>query len=96
MKPYSDSFLKHRTREELIEIIRCTEQNQQEAETALRQQYENTKDWEPVVHGHWITHNADDPFTVYGECSACGFEQSLSDKLPYCPNCGAKMDEVSE
>lgn len=50
---------------------------------------------EPVVHAHWKK-NKD--FSV--ECSACGHKmyccsrygmiESLS---PYCPNCGAKMDE---
>lgn len=48
--------------------------------------------YERVVHGHWITHNHNNPFTIYGECSQCGFEQSASDKYNYCPNCGAKMD----
>lgn len=44
-------------------------------------------------HGHWITHNANNPFEICGECSQCGFEQSLSHTLNYCPDCGAKMDE---
>ncbi|MBQ0089618.1 MAG: hypothetical protein KBT27_09835 [Prevotellaceae bacterium] len=48
------------------------------------------------THGHWITHNPDSPFEIYGECSECCFEQSLSEHLNYCPSCGAKMDEVSE
>lgn len=42
----------------------------------------------PVVHGHW----------VYGEfgiphCSECGEEAKLDMISPFCPNCGAKMDE---
>lgn len=32
------------------------------------------------------------PMFMYGICSICGFEQSISDKLNYCPNCGAKME----
>ena len=33
------------------------------------------------------------PMFLYGYCSLCGFEQSLSSKLNYCPNCGAKMEK---
>lgn len=32
------------------------------------------------------------PMFMYGICSECGFEQSLSGKLNFCPNCGAKME----
>lgn len=49
----------------------------------------------PVVHGQWINVYPDiepNPLFMYGICSNCGFEQGLSDKLNYCPNCGAKMD----
>lgn len=45
-----------------------------------------------VVHAKWVTHNADNPFTIFGECSHCRFEQSVSENLKFCPNCGAKMD----
>lgn len=48
------------------------------------------------IMANWITHNEDNPFEIYGECSECGFEQSLSDKLKYCPNCGVKMTFDSE
>ena len=53
----------------------------------------------PVVHGRWINAYPDiepNPLFMYGICSNCGFEQSLSDKLNYCPNCGAKMDGSKE
>lgn len=33
------------------------------------------------------------PMFMYGKCSECGFEQSLSGKLNFCPNCGADMRE---
>lgn len=39
----------------------------------------------------WMLHNADNPFIIYSSCSNCGFEQSLSNKLNYCPNCGSVM-----
>lgn len=34
-----------------------------------------------------------DPMFMYGICSECGFEQSLSGKLNFCPNCGSDMRE---
>lgn len=48
-----------------------------------------------INHGYWI--NAypkiePNPMFMYGICSECEFEQSLSDSLKYCPECGAKMD----
>lgn len=50
-------------------------------------------DIEEVKHGHWILRPAsnrivDDDYYV---CSSCG--QSSYDETPYCPECGAKMDE---
>ena len=54
-----------------------------------------TIDAELVRHGHWINVYPDiepNPMFMYGICSNCGFEQGLSDKLNYCPNCGSKMD----
>ena len=47
----------------------------------------------PVRHGRWRCHG-DCGVT---ECSVCGWniEEYVGD-YAYCPNCGAKMDEVSE
>ena len=36
------------------------------------------------------------PMFMYGICSICGFEQSISNKLNYCPNCGARMKGEQE
>lgn len=50
-----------------------------------------------VVHGHW-RNNSDD----IAECSICGYHPQYDPIIDdiyhsnYCPNCGAKMDEVSE
>ena len=44
--------------------------------------------------GRWINAYPDiesNPMFMYGICSECGFEQSISDKLNFCPNCGADM-----
>ena len=48
----------------------------------------------PVVHGRWISKNEEG---VYGPvyCSTCDFELRIDD-MPYCPMCGAKMDEKRE
>ena len=52
-----------------------------------------TVDAVEVVHGRWRCHG-DCGVT---ECSVCGWsiEEYVGD-YAYCPNCGAKMDEVSE
>ena len=62
-----------------------------------------TIDAVPVRHGHWIMNEYDELY-----CSICGDIASLDsgeyfyrgkirfDESFYCPNCGAKMDEVNE
>ena len=56
---------------------------------------------EPIRHGHWIEvqriHEKD--HTAICECSLCGDTVWVYDgqrAWNYCPNCGAKMDEVKE
>ena len=53
-----------------------------------------TLEVEIVKHGHWINAYLDiEPNPIlYGICSECRFEQSLSDSLKFCPKCGARMD----
>ena len=52
-----------------------------------------TVDAVPVVHGRWI----DETFKPYGlvfhqyRCNQCGDHAEY--ESPYCPNCGARMDE---
>jgi len=50
-----------------------------------------------VKHGRWIIH-IDDLFPVEStmECNLCHEEQPLGCDDNYCPNCGARMDEVKE
>lgn len=55
-------------------------------------------DAEPVKHGHWVK----EPTDTFGfdeadyHCSECR-RRPVKDVLTnYCPNCGAKMDEVNE
>lgn len=51
-----------------------------------------TIDAEPVRHGHWVI--CSDGYYPY--CSKCKQEPSGKNMTNYCPNCGAKMDEVIE
>ena len=44
--------------------------------------------------GKWINAYPDiepNPMFMYGICSVCGYEQAISNKLNFCPNCGADM-----
>ena len=52
-----------------------------------------TVDAEPVRHGHWLTSP-----TGWLYCSECEGEPpcEINVRTDYCPNCGAKMDEVEE
>ena len=57
-----------------------------------------TIDVAPVVHAHWIVKGDDDMDNEMYHCSKCGEEQFFDnyyeqEKFPYCPMCGAKMDE---
>lgn len=54
-------------------------------------------DYVPIVHGHWIVEGSG-YCGDYAECSECGeiIEFSPRQKMNYCPNCGAKMDEEAE
>jgi Zn finger protein HypA/HybF involved in hydrogenase expression len=51
---------------------------------------------EPIRHGHWevslVNVLTDDE--KYLSCSLCG--GANSEKTSWCPNCGAKMDEVKD
>lgn len=54
---------------------------------------------EPIKHGRWIVLHGvlagDDIYGDMGECSNCGLHLR-NYEWDYCPNCGAKMDEVEE
>lgn len=48
----------------------------------------------PIVHGEWQSGRFDDMTGDYEErCANCGKWSKEYDK-PFCPNCGAQMDEV--
>ena len=46
----------------------------------------------PVIHAHW----KHDYWAYIEMCSSCERWVSSSFEYAYCPNCGAKMDEVTE
>jgi len=49
-----------------------------------------------VKHGRWVIKYGDgheEPAITGGECSICGYVHTVTN---YCPNCGARMDEVTE
>lgn len=53
-----------------------------------------TVDAEPVRRGRWVQ---DDTWKDMYFCSACmGRDHRNKPKHKFCPECGAKMDEVSE
>ena len=55
-----------------------------------------TVEAEPIIHGHWIReyYQLGTAITnsVLVECSNC--HKKVVDSTDFCPNCGAKMDEV--
>ena len=50
----------------------------------------------PVVHARWEMKSEDTTPGIYhvkkAFCTRCG-KSNKQDRPPYCPNCGAKMDE---
>ena len=57
-------------------------------ETALFDYIETMPFFEPVKHGRW---------DITGRCSNCGKYCGVrKPDYSYCPNCGARMDEVGE
>lgn len=51
-------------------------------------------------HGHWEKPQRHGVISydehAYAECSCCHKPQYLARGMRYCPNCGAKMDEVED
>lgn len=53
-----------------------------------------TVDAVPVVHGRWETDGMmmDDGEYLMTRCTACGTPYEYGYDMPFCPNCGARMD----
>ncbi len=53
---------------------------------------------EPVRHGKWIKADSQQYFRKHYPaftCSECGQRKDSQKKWNYCPNCGARMDEMN-
>lgn len=51
-------------------------------------------DVQPVKRGEWLTGEWLEDEYGYCRCSICGYEHDDPETTtPYCPNCGAKMEE---
>lgn len=49
----------------------------------------------PMVHGHWVRNKKG--YVPLHRCSICGEDADDDNNLtPYCPYCGAKMDESED
>ena len=59
---------------------------------------EPTVEAEPVRHGRWITDSfpMDDGDYLMERCTACGTAIEYGMGTPYCPFCGAKMEDEGE
>lgn len=95
-KPLADSTLMGMTKKEIIEQLRTAEHNVEVMTETLNQQAENFKKLlaEERKHGHWIGK----PIAGYSmvRCSVCFAFANNIERWNYCPNCGAKMDEVTK
>ena len=95
-KPLADSTLMGMTKKEIIEQLRIAEHNFKAMEETVNQQAENFKKLlaEERKHGHWIGK----PIAGYSmvRCSVCFAFANNIERWNYCPNCGAKMDEVTK
>lgn len=62
----------------------------QESPLELVERFEQDEEWTRVRHGYW----KEDEARIKDQCSVCGLSVNWSQyKTPYCPFCGAKMDE---
>lgn len=86
INPKADSTLRNMRKDDLIEYIRCLENNYNVAVSFNENQakYIESLDVSPVVHGRWIWK---------GGCFHCSNCKTSNDHTPaYCEGCGAKMD----
>ena len=54
--------------------------------------YMDAADVAPIVHGQWLY---GDYYDIGDVCSECDWDSQMTHpSYRYCPNCGARMDEV--
>lgn len=97
-KSYSDSYLMSMTKAQIIDCLRTAEHNFFATEQSFNQQMENVKDWQPVIHAHWIPQFVSRRGLSYlFMCSNCNECTSTNNRVlncsdKFCKHCGAKMD----
>lgn len=73
----------------------------------LTEWLKSNEEWARVKHGHWDNKQIGEDISPYGapytiaRCSVCRgkvfvFAEDYLVNYPYCPLCGAKMDEVTD
>lgn len=55
---------------------------------------DNTPTVDPIKHGHWIM--KPNGYGTCSNCKMCSLDIGGGVDSDYCPNCGAKMDEVED
>lgn len=101
IKPKADSTLRNMRKDDLIDYIRCLENNYNVAVSFNENQakYIESLNVVPMVHAKWDEWwPGDCALIMTGEemlyqCSACTAKYSDIEGKRYCPNCGAFMDE---
>ena len=103
IKPKADNTLRNMRKDDLIEYIRCLENNYNVAVSFNNQQAKNIEslDVAPVVHARWDEWWPPKHMILTGEemlyrCSSCTAKYADISGLNYCPFCGAKMDLQEE
>lgn len=74
----------------LFSKIRQEEADEVTQSILLAVDAQSTVDAVEVIHAKLLNPNP------YGLCSHCNYLIDIRDGFNYCPNCGAKMDEVTE
>ena len=75
-----------------VELIEVAHRERLDSRERIERMIESapTVDAEPVRYGKWL--DADDGIGC--TCSICGYDAWAD--TPFCPNCGARMDESKE
>ena len=88
----ADAFMEQFAKLQMVILLDSVE------EAEIASMIGNATTIDPVKHGRWIEHKwaeeYDEKLISNYECSECeSWEREMTN---YCPNCGAKMDEVEE
>lgn len=70
----------------------CCKMSVEYAKEILKRAIAAGGEFRPVIHAHWIEHEADFGESLYCECSNCHDSTGI-DCTQFCGACGAIMDE---